>query len=56
MKETLSWSDSIAMVWARLLPNGQLLELMMSGGIKQSLMLAPLWRYFYLENTAGPHV
>ncbi len=38
------------------LKRGQLLELMMSGGIKQSLMLAPLWRYFYLENIAGQHV
>ena len=27
----------------------ELLELMMADEMKQSLMLAPLWRYFYLQ-------
>ncbi len=31
----------------------ELMELMMSDDMKQSLMLAPLWRYFYLSEKVG---
>lgn len=36
------------------LSRDELLELMMSDDMKQSLMLAPLWRYFYLTGRGIP--
>lgn len=45
--------DATEMVEPLTLSRSELLDLMMADGMKQSLMLAPLWRYFYLQQKAG---
>ena len=48
--------DATESIEPLLLSREELMDLMMSDEMKQSLMLAPLWRYFYLtergESTA----
>lgn len=46
--------DPTEMVTPLTLSREELLEMMMDDDMKQSLMLAPLWRYFYLKEKGLP--